>query len=346
MPGRGRGPSAGHGRRPQPAHLALGRAGQVLGPHHRVRGAPRPNHDLLRPDRHRRRLEDRGRRHPFRADLRQIRQHEHGLPGHRPVQSQHPLPGHGRADARPVERPRQRRLEIDGRRQDLDEDRPGEELFHPQGRGRLQEPRHRLCRGRGQALRQRDGLRARPLQDRRRRQDLDQRVWPLKDRGVGDFVVDPRNSDVVIAAAYKTYRRTWTYHRPPAGQQPLQDHRRRQDLEEADRRPAGQRRARPDRPGRLREEPEHRSTPGSTRRSTSAWPSATAGPTSGRPAGSAAAARRRRALRRGLHLRQVQDFQDQPRHGQGGAQVHADRRGRTRPTWSRSSTSSSATRTS
>ena len=38
-----------------------------------------------------------------------------------------------------------------------------------------------------------------------------ERLWPLNDRGVGDFVVDPRNADVIIAAAYKTYRRTWTY---------------------------------------------------------------------------------------------------------------------------------------
>jgi photosystem II stability/assembly factor-like uncharacterized protein len=36
-------------------------------------------------------------------------------------------------------------------------------------------------------------------------------VFPLKDRGVGDFVVDPQNSDVVIAGAYKTFRRAWTY---------------------------------------------------------------------------------------------------------------------------------------
>jgi photosystem II stability/assembly factor-like uncharacterized protein len=33
----------------------------------------------------------------------------------------------------------------------------------------------------------------------------------LKDRGVADFVVDPRNSNVVIAASYKTFRRAWTY---------------------------------------------------------------------------------------------------------------------------------------
>ncbi len=38
-----------------------------------------------------------------------------------------------------------------------------------------------------------------------------QRLWPLSDRGVGDFVVDPRDFNVVIAHAYKTYRRSWTY---------------------------------------------------------------------------------------------------------------------------------------
>ena len=36
-------------------------------------------------------------------------------------------------------------------------------------------------------------------------------VGPMKDRGVGDFVIDPRNSNVIIADAYKLYRRAWTY---------------------------------------------------------------------------------------------------------------------------------------
>ena len=36
-------------------------------------------------------------------------------------------------------------------------------------------------------------------------------LGPMKDRGVADFVVDPRDSDVVIAASYKTFRRAWTY---------------------------------------------------------------------------------------------------------------------------------------
>jgi photosystem II stability/assembly factor-like uncharacterized protein len=38
-----------------------------------------------------------------------------------------------------------------------------------------------------------------------------------KDRGVGDFVIDPRNSDVIIASAYKHYRRAWTYDDRAAG---------------------------------------------------------------------------------------------------------------------------------
>jgi photosystem II stability/assembly factor-like uncharacterized protein len=33
-----------------------------------------------------------------------------------------------------------------------------------------------------------------------------------KDRGVSDFVLDLRNSNVIITAAYKTYRRAWTYY--------------------------------------------------------------------------------------------------------------------------------------
>jgi photosystem II stability/assembly factor-like uncharacterized protein len=41
------------------------------------------------------------------------------------------------------------------------------------------------------------------------------RTWtnlgPMKDRGVSDVVIDPRNPDVVITASYKLFRRAWTY---------------------------------------------------------------------------------------------------------------------------------------
>ncbi len=36
-------------------------------------------------------------------------------------------------------------------------------------------------------------------------------VLDLKDRGVGEFVMDPDNSNIVIAGGYKTYRRPWTF---------------------------------------------------------------------------------------------------------------------------------------
>jgi photosystem II stability/assembly factor-like uncharacterized protein len=38
-----------------------------------------------------------------------------------------------------------------------------------------------------------------------------ERLWPLNDRGVGEFAVDPRDFNVVIAQAYKLYRRSWTF---------------------------------------------------------------------------------------------------------------------------------------
>ncbi|MFC2158960.1 WD40/YVTN/BNR-like repeat-containing protein [Acidobacteriota bacterium] len=37
------------------------------------------------------------------------------------------------------------------------------------------------------------------------------KVLDLKDRGVGDLIIDPTNPDVIIAAGYKTYRRAWTF---------------------------------------------------------------------------------------------------------------------------------------
>ncbi|MFH1945493.1 MAG: hypothetical protein ABIK95_07705, partial [Acidobacteriota bacterium] len=37
------------------------------------------------------------------------------------------------------------------------------------------------------------------------------KVLDLKDRGVGDFVLHPTNSDIILASGYKTYRRSWTF---------------------------------------------------------------------------------------------------------------------------------------
>ncbi len=36
-------------------------------------------------------------------------------------------------------------------------------------------------------------------------------LWPVADHPPGDFVIDPNNPDIIIGAAYKTFRRTWTF---------------------------------------------------------------------------------------------------------------------------------------
>ena len=266
-------------------------------------------------------MEDRGRGHALRAPLREVRQHEHGLARHRRVQSRHPLPGHGRADARPVQLPRQRRLEVDRRRQDLDQRRAQAELLHQQGPGRSQEPGRRLRRGRGQALRQRHGLRARLLRDDRRRQDLGAALAARRPRR-RRLRRRPARLQRRHRPGLQALPPELDLHRPPAGQQPLQVGRRRQDLEEARGRPAEPARGRPGRPGHLPQEPEHRLRPDRRR---------------GQPRAGRARRRRqlpgldavrRRPVRREHVVRQVQGLQDQSRPGQGGAQVHAHRRGR------------------
>ena len=252
-------PAAGaaDGRRLQPVQLAVDRADDLLGAHHRLRRPARAEHQVLRADRLERRLEDRGRRHLLRADLRERRHAQHGLDGHRALRSEHPLSRHRRADARAVEHARQRRVEVDRRRQDVDKGRPREELLHQQDRSRFEEPRHRLRRGRREALRQRDGQRARPFQDGGRRQDLDEpgpdegprrgrrRHRPAQLRQRHHRVVQGLSPRVDVC-------------RPAARQRALQEHRRRQDLEEAGAWPPAEPGAGPHRARDLREEPEHR----------------------------------------------------------------------------------------
>ena len=333
-----------HGGRLQPVHLAVDRADDVLGTHHRLRGPARPEHQVLRADGEQRRLEDRGRRHLVRADLREGRHAEHGLAGHRAVRSEHPLSRHGRADARAVEHARQRRLEVDRRRQDVGESRPREELLHQQGRDRLEEPRHRLRGGRREALRQRDGLRAGALQDHRRRQDVDQ---PRPDEG-------PRRRRRRHRPAQLGHRHHGVLqarsegldvHRQAAGQRALQEHRRRQDLEEAGRGTAAGRGARADGPRDLREEPEHRvragrrgsepRLPGARRRGEL------------RGAGRLRRPGRRRGVPARLVVRAVQDVQDGPAVREAvGREAHADHGRRPGGSGHEDSTRRSATRTS
>ena len=109
-------------------------------------------------------------------------------------------------------------------------------------------------------------------------------VFPLKDRGVADFVIDPRNSDVVIAAAYKTFRRAWTYiDRQPGNHLYKTTDGGKTWKKLTNGLPPTSTWAGPAWPSSRKIRTS--STPGSTRKSTSAWPSATAWPISGRPGG-------------------------------------------------------------
>ena len=173
-----------------------------------------------------------------------------------------------------------------------------------------------------------------------------ERRWPLADRGVGDFVVDPRDFNVVIAQAYKLYRRTWTYIDRQPGNHLYKTtdggktwKKLTQGLPTDDRR-------RPGRPGHLPQEPRHRLRPdrrgGQPRPGRARRRRQLPGPDGlGRHG-----LRGRRDLRRRQVLRHVEGLQDRSPAGQAGPQVHARRRPPTRPSWSRSSTSSSPTRTS
>ncbi|MCK7482941.1 MAG: hypothetical protein M0C28_41880 [Candidatus Moduliflexus flocculans] len=134
-------------------------------------------------------------------------------------------------------------------------------------------------------------------------------------------------------SAYKLYRRAWTY----IDRQPGNDLYKTTDggktwkkLDRAACRTGID--ARPGRPGHLPRRTPTSSTPGSTRRSTSAWPSATAWPTSG-PGGHGGCGGGGGCFAENKSFDTLEDLQDRSRAGQAGAQVHARRRPPTRPSW-------------
>ncbi len=74
--------------------------------------------------------------------------------------------------------------------------------------------------------------------------------------GAIDLVINRRQPDTLYAAMYDVQRRPWKLLENGVDQRDPQDHRRREDVDEARRRPAGDA-AGPDRPRHLPEEPEH-----------------------------------------------------------------------------------------
>ena len=166
--------------------LAVDWPDDLLGAHHRLRRPARAEPDLLRADRLERRLEDRGRRHltSSRSSRRAARSAWAGWPSRPPNQNILYLgtgePMHARSSTHG-----------NGVWKSTDAGKTWTKVgleksyFIPKVEVDSKNPDIVYVAAEGQALRQRDGLRARPLQEHRRRQDLDEHSRPMKDRGVG-----------------------------------------------------------------------------------------------------------------------------------------------------------------
>ena len=171
----------------------------------------------------------------------------------RPVEPEHRLGRHRREQPAELRLLRRRRLQVDRRRQDLEEHGAQEDLPDRQDRDPPEEPGHRLRRRAGPAVRPERG--ARPVQDDRRRQDLEE--GPLRRRqdrrhrharctrptprrcssppGSGSATGSTRGPAAALPDGYDAYDpvKKWG---PGSGH--LQDDRRRQDVQEADQGPA------------------------------------------------------------------------------------------------------------
>jgi hypothetical protein len=128
--------------------------------------------------------------------------------GDRTLRSADRLGRHRREQHAARRRLRRRRLQVDRRRPELDEDGARDLRPHRQDRRRSARREHRLGGGAGARLE--PGRRAWPLQDGRRRRHLEQVLAISENTGVTDVALDPRNPDVVYAAAWQRRRHVWT----------------------------------------------------------------------------------------------------------------------------------------
>ncbi len=264
---RGRARSRTHPRRSRRTGPAFGRGEGLQVPRdrpdaperpvRRLRGAgERAAHDL-RGDRLGGPVEVGEQRHQLGAHLRRSagrldRRHRRGR--HR---SEHRLGRHGRAHVLAQHLLGRRGLQVGRRGQDVDEHGAQGQPPHRPHRHRPEGPQHRLRGGAGASVFAE--RRARRVQDDRRRQDLDevargQGRWPDGRRGRPRHGSEEPEDPLCRRVRQGTAALDVQPGRPR--QRHLQDRRRRQDLDEARRRPA-RRHAGPHRPGCLREEPAH-----------------------------------------------------------------------------------------
>ena len=193
-----------------------------------------------------RHLQDRERRHDLGAHLRRPADHVHRRPGRGRVRSQHRLGRHGRGQHLPRLHGRPGRLQVDRRRQDLEAHGPRGDLHHRPRRHPSRQSRHRLRRGHRPrvdrpiptAASTRRPTAARPG---RRSSIVNERV------GANDLVMDPTAPDTLYAATWNRIRRRWSDPAARRRGRPLQDDRRRQDLDAHQHRPPGHGHDRPHR---------------------------------------------------------------------------------------------------
>ena len=145
------------------------------------------------------------------------------------VESRHRLHRHGRVVHPRQHHARRRRLQVRGRRQDLGERRLCQRRCHLEDPHPPDQPRHRLRRGVRPVLR--PERRARRLQEHRRRQDLAADAVPRSAHRRGRYRDRRQQPERAVCCALggvphrvpDVERRPW--------QRPLQEHRRRRDLD-------------------------------------------------------------------------------------------------------------------
>ena len=219
-----------------------------------------PTH-LLGRHRRRRPAQDDQQRHHLRAPVRQGSDRLDRRRVRRPVEQEHRLGRHRREQPAELRLLRRRRLQVDRRRQDLEEHGAQEDVPDRQDPDPSQEPGHRLRRRARPALRAERG--ARPVQDDRRRQDLERRSSTSTTRPASSTCGCIRPTPRRCSSPPTSASATFTTPSDPIkkcgpGARPLQDDRRRQDLQEARRRACPTVQPRPHRPRLLPQGPEHR----------------------------------------------------------------------------------------
>ncbi len=247
-PGRGFGPA--DGRRAQGHRAQEHRADARHGPDRRRPDRCEEPERLVRGDRLRRPLEDRQPRHHLHADLRRWRVVHAVLHRHRPERLERALSRH-RREQQPAKRAfRRRRLQVDRRGRDVEARRPGDVRAHRQDPDRPAQHERRLRGLAGPALVA--GRRTRTLQDHRRRRHLVRHPDHQPGHRHQRHRVRSEEPGHHLRLGLPAPARRRADDRRRARGRHLQDHQRRQDVDEADEGPAhgrhGPRRVRRRRP--------------------------------------------------------------------------------------------------